>query len=398
MEKMEDKKLRALFWRIDYTGALVDGGMNSTLRGLINGLMSYEVEILFASGGKVNLPKNIKVFYIPFNKFFRNFPEIFALQYCYKSARYLKRIINEPPNFIYHPIHDFNFAAAKIKKEKNPILFVHADGVQYWIKKNWGKLYLGKLLRWAEEILWIYSDKVFTVSNNLKEMLIFAGVPSEKIIVNMNGFDPEIFHPQIDARGLKETLGLEGKFIIGFSGTFELYHGISFLAKSIKMVVRRIPQAVFLFVGDGSFRAQLDEIVKQDNVQKNTIITGFLPFEEVPKYLSICDVLVSPGINNPDGTEFFNSPIKNFEYMGLKKPIVATAVGQQKEIFKDRWNALLVEEKNPEAIAEAIWELYRNPELAQTIATNAYQDGIAKHTWAHRAKTLLDAYFSLIKK
>jgi glycosyltransferase involved in cell wall biosynthesis len=214
----------------------------------------------------------------------------------------------------------------------------------------------------------------------------------------MNGFDPEIFYPQIDACGLKESLGLEGKFIIGFSGTFELYHGISFLAKSIKMVVRRIPQAVFLFVGDGSFRAQLDEIVKQDNVQKNTIITGFLPFEEVPKYLSICDVLVSPGINNPDGTEFFNSPIKNFEYMGLKKPIVATAVGQQKEIFKDRWNALLVEEKNPEAIAEAIWELYRNPELAKTIATNAYQDGIAKHTWSHRAKTLLDAYFSLIKK
>jgi len=400
MEKMEDKKLRALFWRIDYTGALVDGGVSTTVRSLIKEILKERHDVFYFSGSRAKLPSNVKIYYFPFNRFYRNFPEIFALNYNFLSFKFAKKVLPQiqPINFIYHPVHDFNFSAGMLKREYGIPLFLQADGVQYWIKRNWGKLYFSKLVLWAEEILWALSDKIFTFSTQLKNLLIEFGAPGEKICINPCGFDPEIFHPQIDARGLKETLGLEGKFIIGFSGTFELYHGISFLAKSIKMVVRRIPQAVFLFVGDGSFRAQLDEIVKQDNVQKNTIITGFLPFEEVPKYLSICDVLVSPGINNPDGTEFFNSPIKNFEYMGLKKPIVATAVGQQKEIFKDRWNALLVEEKNPEAIAEAIWELYRNPELAQTIATNAYQDGIAKHTWAHRAKTLLDAYFSLIKK
>ncbi|MFN3269755.1 MAG: glycosyltransferase family 4 protein, partial [Candidatus Kapaibacteriota bacterium] len=184
-------------------------------------------------------------------------------------------------------------------------------------------------------------------------------------------------------------------FVVGFSGSFGYYHGISFLAKAIKIVSKAIPNVVFLFVGDGAYRAQLDETIKQDKVEKHTIITGFLPFEEVPKYLACCNVLVSPCINNDDGTEFFNSPLKNFEYMGLRKPIIATAVGQQKEFFQHRWNAYLVEERNPQAIAEAIIELHKDPDLASLIANNAYIDGISKHTWKHRAENLLKTYYDL---
>jgi glycosyltransferase involved in cell wall biosynthesis len=153
-----------------------------------------------------------------------------------------------------------------------------------------------------------------------------------------------------------------------------------------------------LFVGDGEYRAQLDETIKRDNIENRTIITGFVPYETVPYYLSACNVLVSPCINNDDGTEFFNSPLKNFEYMGLGKPIVATAVGQQKEIFTDRFNALLVEERNPEAIAEAIVEIYRNPDLASIIGQNALHEALEKHTWRHRAQRILDEYYAIVGK
>lgn len=398
MEKTEAENLKVLFWRIDYIGALVDGGYSSTERSLISELLKLKLKIYYFSGGKAKLPNNVKVYNLPYSNFYKNYPEIPSIIYNFRSLRLAKKILLEiqPINFIYHLLHDFNFSAALIKREFGIPLFVHADGVQRWIKKHWGKLYFDSLIKWAEEILWISSDKIFTVSSNLKKLLIDFGAPENKIIINPNGFDPSIFHPNIDSSEVKEKLGLDGKFVVGFSGTFEMYHGITYLAKAIKTVSKRIPEVVFLFVGDGSYRSYLDEIVKQDNVQKNTIITGFLPFEVVPKYLSICNVLVSPGINNPDGTEFFNSPIKNFEYMGLRKPIVATAVGQQKEIFIDKWNALLVEEKNPEAIVEAIWTLYKNPDLAEKIAINAYNDGISKHTWRHRAQNLLNVCFEFI--
>lgn len=397
MEKIQNKELRIIFWRIDYTGALVDAGISSTIRGLISELIAIGHKIFYISGSRAKLPDNVVNFNIPFSKFFRNFPEIFSFPYQYRSSKKGLKIIRSltPINFIYQVIHDFNFSGAIVKRELGLPLFLQADGVQVWVKRNWGKLYFKKLLQWAEEIQWHYADKIFTFSNQLKKMLVDFGVAENKIVINPCGFNPKIFHPDIDFTSLKTQLGLSNKFVVGFSGTFGYYHGISFLAKSIKLVAKAIPNVVFLFVGDGAYRAQLDEIIKQDNVEKYSIITGFVPFEDVPRYLSCCDVLVSPCINNDDGTEFFNSPLKNFEYMGLRKPIIATAVGQQKEIFKHKWNALLVEERNPEAIAEAIIELYQNPDLSNQIATNAYLDGISNHTWRHRAENLLKTYFEL---
>ncbi len=399
MAEIQDKQLKVVFWRIDYTGALVDAGISSTIRGLITEFLKKGSKVYHISGSKTKLPKEVELISIPFSKFLRNFPEIFSFHYQYKSTKYGKKIIEMllPVDFIYQVIHDFNFSGAVIKKEFGIPLFLQADGVQFWIKQNWGKLYFKSLLKWAEEIQWSFADVIFTFSTQLKNHLISFGASENKIIVNPCGFNPEIFHPNIDCSDIKKDLGLKNKFVVGFSGTFGFYHGISFLAKSIKYVRKSIPNVVFLFVGDGSFRAQLDEIIKEDNVEKNTIITGFIPFEDVPKFLSCCDVLVSPCVNNDDGTEFFNSPLKNFEYMGLRKPIIATLVGQQKEIFQDRYNALLVEEKNPEAIAEAIIELFKNPDLAEKISNNAYIEAITNHTWNHRAEKILNTYLELTR-
>lgn len=392
------KKLNILIWRIDNYGALVDAGMSSLIRGITSEFLRQNHNVYYFTGGKLNLPEQVKSYRIPFNKLIQNLPEVYALNYHYRSTRVAKKILKHlhKIDFIYQPVHDFNFSGAIIKKKFNYPVFLHVDGVQQWIKKNWGVVYLKLLLRLAEEIEWLCADKIFTVSNSLKNQLVHFGVPQEKIIVNPCGFDPDVFHPNIEADWLRDEIEVRGKFIIGFSGTFGFYHGISFLAESIKFVIKRIPNAVFLFIGDGEYRAQLDEILWRDNLQNYARITGFIPFASVPKYLSICDVLVSPCINNEDGTEFFNSPLKNFEYMGMQKPIVATRVGQQKEIFRDRYNALLVEERNPESLAEAIFELYNNPELAKIISQNAYLDAIQQHTWKHRANRILQEYLNLI--
>ncbi len=400
MEKVNNQKLRILFWRIDYYGALADGGISSTIKGLIRELLKRKHHIYNISGGKTNLPSEVNNYFVPFNRLFRNFPEVFSFPYQFKSTRETSKILNKlgKIDFIYKVIHDFNFSGAIIKKRFGYPLFLQVDGVNYWVKKHWGKLYFSHLLRWAQEMEWIASDRIFTFSTQLKRQLIECGVPAGRIIINPCGFDPDHFQPGLDASWVKDKFNLHNKFVVGFSGTFGYYHGISFFAQSLKYVAKQIPNAVFLFVGDGEYRAQLDEITRHDNIENRTIITGFVPYEIVPHYLSACDVLVSPCINNDDGTEFFNSPLKNFEYMGMGKPIVATAVGQQKEIFIDRFNALLVEERNPEAIAEAIVEIYRNPDLASSIGQNALREALAKHTWDHRAQRILDEYYKIIGK
>lgn len=397
MVEKDSKKLNILIWRVDDYGALKDAGLSTLIQRLTNEFLSSQHNVYYFTGGIINLPKEVKSFYFPFSKLLQNLPEVFAMEYHFRSTRRAKKILrnSDKIDFLYQSIHNFNFSGAITKLNFGVPFFLHVEGIQQWIKKHWGKSYFRFLLRLAEEIQWKSADRIFTISNVVKELLIHYGVEPQKIIVNPCGFDPKIFHPGIKADYLRDELDLRGKFVVGFSGTFGYYHGITYFAESMKYVVKKIPNVVFLFVGDGEVRPQLDEIIRRDNLKQHTRITGFQPFLLVPKYLSICDVLVSPCINNEDGTELFNSPLKNFEYMGLRKPIVATAVGQQKEIFQHKRNALLVEERNPQAIAEGIFRIYENPQLANEIAQNAYLDGIQNHTWKHRADVILDEFWRL---
>ncbi|MGQ9819811.1 MAG: glycosyltransferase family 4 protein [Candidatus Kapaibacteriales bacterium] len=397
MVEENSKRLNILFWRVDDYGALKDAGYSTLIQRLTNEFLRLQHNVFYFTGGVINLPKEVKSHLFPFSKLLRNLPEVFAMEYHFRSTRKAIKTLRKinQIDFIYQLIYNFNFSGAITSLKFGFPFFLQVDGILQWIKKHWGKSYFRFLLRLAEEIQWKSADRIFTISNVVKELLIQHGVYPQKIIVNPCGFDPEIFHPDIKADNLRDELDLRGKFVVGFSGTFGHYHGITYLAESMKYVVKRIPNAVFLYVGDGEVRPQLDEIIRRDNLKQHTRITGFQPFIFVPKYLSICDVLVSPCINNEDGTEFFNSPLKNFEYMGLRKPIIATAVGQQKEIFQHKYNALLVEERKPKAIAEAIIEIYENPQLAREIAQNAYLDGIQNHTWKHRAEVILREFWKL---
>ena len=71
-------------------------------------------------------------------------------------------------------------------------------------------------------------------------------------------------------------------------------------------------------------------------------LTGLLERDQALRMLAACDVCVSPHVPNPDGTPFFGSPTKLFEYMGLGKPIVASDLDQIGEVIDHERNGLLV--------------------------------------------------------
>ena len=96
--------------------------------------------------------------------------------------------------------------------------------------------------------------------------------------------------------------------------------------------------------------------------------------------------------------DFFNSPVKLFEYMGMGKPIVATNVGQQAEVIKHNHNGLLCEERQPEALADSIYQIYKDKDLAQRLGNQARIDAVEKHDWKVNAQIIIDAYHSIVKQ
>jgi glycosyltransferase involved in cell wall biosynthesis len=386
------EKLKALFWRIDYYGANTAGGAVSMHQGMLSGLKHHGVDVHFASGGR-NYFQDIPYYYIPFSKIYKNLPEVLALPYNKKAAKEVIKLIEEFKfDFIFQHLHDFNYSSSIVKRKTGIPTLIHVDSIELWVKKNWGKLYFDKLLKWAEEIQWNYCDAILTVSNVVKEDLIRFGVDEKKIFINPNGVNPEIFHPEISGQRIREKYNLDKKFVIGFTGSFGQWHGVEVLAKAADRVIKAIPNAKILFVGDGMLRPMIENIIKEKKIEKDCIITGMVPHIEIPEYLAACDVLVSPTLNNADGSEFFGSPTKLFEYMAMGKPIVCSSVGQLKVVIKENYNGYLFEEKNEEELVSKLELIYRNPELAQNLAKNARKDAIEIYDWKHNAKRILNAY------
>ena len=117
-------------------------------------------------------------------------------------------------------------------------------------------------------------------------------------------------------------------------------------------------------------------------------MAGYRPPSEIPLWLKAADVLVLPNSAKKDISKFYTSPMKLFEYMASKRPIVASNLPSLREILNKENAILLVEPDNPEALAQGIKQAMEDRNLVQTITQNAYDD-VQNYTWEKRAEKIL---------
>jgi glycosyltransferase involved in cell wall biosynthesis len=234
--------------------------------------------------------------------------------------------------------------------------------------------------------------RIFVVSEVERRNLEGRGVDSRKIVVNPNGVDVERFRPGVGGADVRRELQIdEDEVVAGFVGTFGPWHGVEKLAEAIK----RIPADLrvrFLLVGSGSLHAEVERLLADE---KRVIFTGAVAHERVAKLLDACDILVAPHVPLADGSEFFGSPTKIFEYMAMGKGIVASRLGQIGEVLVDGETALLVEPGHVGELASAILKLVESEELRKRLGAKAREVAEREHTWKRNAQRVLDAYKSL---
>ncbi|MFN3344174.1 MAG: glycosyltransferase [Chloroherpetonaceae bacterium] len=388
--------MKVFFLRTEYFGATTEGGSLAVTKGFTDGLLQLGHEALVAANRMLPLSQKVKQYTIPYPALFKNLPEVLFFPYNRKSFREAKKIIEqEQPQFLYQRHSIFNYAGALLKRETGIPFLLQVEGSEVWVKKNWGKTYFTKALEWSEEIQLEQADAIVVVSSVLKSQLIELGVRAEKITVIPNGVDATRYSPDVSGEAVRKKLGLEEKFVIGYAGTFGHWHGITVLANAVKEVVRKIPNAHVLLIGDGVLRGEVEDILDRDSVRQKATITGMMPSDVVPEYLAACDVLVISAINNPD-VPFFQSPIKLFEYMAMQKPVVASCVGQIQEVIQDGINGLLVPENNPSELAEALCRLAKDEPLRESLAKAARRDAVEKYSWQENARAVLKVYETVV--
>jgi glycosyltransferase involved in cell wall biosynthesis len=222
--------------------------------------------------------------------------------------------------------------------------------------------------------------------------LLRAGIADEKIVVNPNGVDTQKFRPDVGGAAVRRELGVAAdETLAGFVGTFGPWHGVLTLAEAITLLPNG-SKIRFLLVGAGKLRDEVQRIVCAAGKEQQVIFAGHVAHERVPALLDACDMLLSPHVPLADGSEFFGSPTKLFEYMAMGKGIVASRLGQIGEVLADQETALLTEPGNARELADAILHLARSRELRDRLGAAARQTAIERHTWKRNAGRVIDSY------
>jgi glycosyltransferase involved in cell wall biosynthesis len=314
------------------------------------------------------------------------------------SAGALREIERAPVDLIYQRYGRFTWAGVESSLHTGAPLFLEYNGSEVWIGKHWDMSGMIPLLERFERLNLDAAARIFVVSEVERRNLMRAGIADEKIVVNSNGVDTEKFRPDIGGAVVRRELGVrEDEVLAGFVGTFGPWHGVLTLAEAITLLPGDCGVR-FLLVGAGRLRDEVQRIVRSAGKAERVIFAGHVEHERVPALLDACDILLSPHVPLADGSEFFGSPTKLFEYMAMGKGIIASRLGQIGEVLADSETALLVEPGDAGQLAGAILRLGRSRELRESLGAAARRIAVERHTWKHNAARVLDNYRDLVER
>lgn len=284
---------------------------------------------------------------------------------------------------IYHRYGAFSWCGAMLSVLLNIPLVLEFNSSEVWWAKNLENEFLLRILKASERTVLACSDWIATVSKVLNRDLILTGVDEGRVFDNPNGVDPSLFPPV----AAQENRG--GELVVGFTGVFAEHHGVEILIEAFRRAESGERDLKLLLVGGGRLADRVLALVREKNLEWHTKLTGMVPHGEVPEYLLSCDILVLPHPNMGDGSEFFGSPVKLFEYMVSGRAILSTSVGQMGRILKHGSTALLVEPGDLEGMAEGILELAGNPPLRRKMGKQARKLALQRYTWEENARRVL---------
>lgn len=388
-----------VYLRMDHLFDLNAGGSVAHTSGVINALRVLLDRLVIVSTDRLALVTPDEDFHVltPHYGIGRNIPLVPQLTYNWQVERWwdLHRFA---PGFVYARYSLGNYAAARVARREGVPYVCEYNGSSIWIARNWGtsRTPFESTMLLIEDANLFAADLVVAVSKPSKDELLARGVPNERIIVNPNGVDPDIYRPDRDGELARRKLGIASdEVVIAFVGTFGNWHGAEILAEAFARLLIKYPMLAgkvrLLLIGDGSKMPLVKEILQRSGAIERSILTGTVPQADTPDYLAAADVFASPHVPNPDGTPFFGSPTKLFEYMAMGRAIIASDLDQIGEILEHGSTAILVPPADPEALADGMIALVRDAELRRNLGDAARRRCLAEFTWEQHTSRILEA-------
>ena len=237
-------------------------------------------------------------------------------------------------------------------------------------------------------------DRITTICDGLREEIAARGIPRERITVVPNAVDANEFRfgavPDVE---LRARLGLEGKTVVGFAGSFYAYEGLDLLIEAIAMLAPAHPRMRALLVGGGPQDANLRAMVAERGLAERVVFTGRVPHGEVRRYYDLIDVLAYPR-HRMRLTDIV-TPLKPLEAMAQGRMFVASDVGGHRELVRDGETGFLFSAGDAGALARAIESVLKRRDEWPRVRENARRFVESERNWALSVARYADVYHSL---
>ncbi len=236
-------------------------------------------------------------------------------------------------------------------------------------------------------------------SNTLKSIICVSDVLKQEFLRKFPQLDGQHIFVAHDGADLIENLSARAKQEVSLKGGAYDFHvgyaGALHPGKGLAMIDRLAalrPNYGFHVLGG---IAKAVQKLQTNNTNKNVHFYGHRDHADVPAFLRAFDVCIAPYqhralIKTGRNTSRWISPMKVFEYMAVKKPIIASNLSVIQEILQHEHSAFLLPASHQEKWAETLDILKEHPEIGDQMAQNAHDSLRDKYTWTKRAQAIME--------
>jgi phosphatidylinositol alpha-1,6-mannosyltransferase len=233
------------------------------------------------------------------------------------------------------------------------------------------------------------ASEVTAISQYTADALLPLMPPDVPLTLIFPAVDEERFSPRQAGTRVRERHGLEDRKVILCASRLVPRKGQDVLIAGMGMVQDVVPEATLLLVGGGPYRARLEEL-SLAAPRGSVVFGGQVSDAELPEFYAACDVFAMPCRSRWGGLEVEGFGIVFLEAAATGKAVVAGRSGGVAEALVDEETGLLVEGREPKAVALAIASLLRAPEVAKKMGRAGRLRVEQSFTWAKQTARLAE--------
>jgi len=241
-----------------------------------------------------------------------------------------------------------------------------------------------------------YARGVFTVTQPLKDNFVSHGADPDKISVILNVPDPHFFEGEIERKEKtpSDIKSDDGSFILISHGAVEARYGFTTMLRAVALLEKDVPRLQLHIAGSGSHQHRLLAQVEAMGLEDRVHFLGRIPYGDLIKELQHADV----GIVALEASIYSHliHTGKMFDFIALQKPVIVSRL-RAVEAYFTKDSLRYFNPGDPEDLAGAILELFRQPEKRTSLVRNAARV-YESYGWEKQKEIYLAAYADLDRR